>query len=195
VQRSCYRSLEKFPLLREASVSGWRQMIARCECVRQVELSPLHQGNGGGGCNCGRSTSRATPQCGSNRAQRAENCQGECGDLLLWRVDSSCVHGSFYRSLSVCLCARVRAYRPLCSADRAAAAEAHSVQQLLALWWGRQRYGRAARRSTAAGHRLGAQRHDGASHSELAMAEGRNFQPAGTFAATAFHCLAECIAM
>eukprot|EP01047_Picozoa_sp_COSAG01_P138707 COSAG01_NODE_69387_length_261_cov_1.092593_1_plen_58_part_01 len=58
MQRSCYRSLEKFPLLREASVSGWRQMIARCECVRQVELSPLHQGNGGGGCNCGRSTSR-----------------------------------------------------------------------------------------------------------------------------------------
>ena len=42
--------------------------------VNQVEFSPLHQGRGGGGCNCGRSTSRATPACGNSSAQDAETC-------------------------------------------------------------------------------------------------------------------------
>ena len=42
--------------------------------VNQVEFSPLHQGGGGGGCNCGHSTSRATPNCGDSPAENAETC-------------------------------------------------------------------------------------------------------------------------
>ena len=42
--------------------------------VNQVEFSPLHQGNGGGGCNCGQSASRSTPKCGHSATERAENC-------------------------------------------------------------------------------------------------------------------------
>ena len=42
--------------------------------VNQVEFSPLHQGVGGGGCNCGHSASRSTAQCGNSPAQNAETC-------------------------------------------------------------------------------------------------------------------------
>lgn len=42
--------------------------------VNQVEFSPLHQGNDGGGCNCGVSASRSTPQCGHSKTERAETC-------------------------------------------------------------------------------------------------------------------------
>jgi diketogulonate reductase-like aldo/keto reductase len=42
--------------------------------VNQVEFSPLHQGRGGGGCNCGRSSSRPSPSCGRSPAEDREDC-------------------------------------------------------------------------------------------------------------------------
>lgn len=42
--------------------------------VNQVEFSPIHQGDDGGGCNCGPSTSRPATRCGNSATERAENC-------------------------------------------------------------------------------------------------------------------------
>ena len=42
--------------------------------VNQVEFSPIHQGRGGGGCNCGHSASRPTPSCGESPAENREDC-------------------------------------------------------------------------------------------------------------------------
>lgn len=42
--------------------------------VNQVEFSPLHQGNGRGGCNCGLSASRSSPHCGDTPVENAETC-------------------------------------------------------------------------------------------------------------------------
>ena len=92
-------ALWKAGVARSIGVSNWNSThILELEAVglplpavNQVEFSPLHQGNGGGGCNCGHSASRSTPLCGESPAENAETCAA----LLIFMREKHIVFNSY----------------------------------------------------------------------------------------------------